>query len=323
MAYQTLADRRKQQQAQPAPSLSSLASAVPATPEILSATRGVLPASSFLMDTALPLAGIGIGGSQALKGIKEGNPVRSGLGSAAAGAGAAALLGGPVGWTALGAGLLGGGAGLFGGESQTKVEDDRVKKLAQQGIAGYSPMKGTQKSHGEQVRKDLASDFVGADPSGQWVNNQFLSTNDESKLRPEDIWGYSAFGEKLGNSWMAAPEQSRKDFAQKALDAGAVREHHGTVDIDWSKVDPSQFQTQGPQVTSNKRPEQKDKKPRAIKPRGETPGLADILPEFSVAPTMPEPDDEPGQQELDAVSNYQQMLAKMAAKAKVNLPQYR
>jgi hypothetical protein len=98
--------------------------------------------------------------------------------------------------------------------------------------------KGRSKS--ELVNPKYAADFTGQTSDG-FVNNKFANSRNESDLRPEDIWGYASFFEKYGNDWTGKfNEQQRRDIAQKALDAGAVREHHGTIDIDWNKVNPPQ-----------------------------------------------------------------------------------
>ncbi len=74
--------------------------------------------------------------------------------------------------------------------------------------------------------------------AGKYGNVEFARSRNESGLKPEDIWGYSAFFKKYGNDWLGKfSEQERRNIAQQALDRGAVREHHGTIDVDWNKVE--------------------------------------------------------------------------------------
>jgi hypothetical protein len=63
------------------------------------------------------------------------------------------------------------------------------------------------------------------------VNTKWLKSGNENDLRAQDIWGYAAFSEALGNDWYNTSEQNREKIASKALDLGAVREHHGTIDL--------------------------------------------------------------------------------------------
>lgn len=91
--------------------------------------------------------------------------------------------------------------------------------------------RGGSRTFDEMQRNDLAADHVGFDSSGQWVNNKFNQSRDVADLRPEDIWGYSAFGEKFGKEYYLTSEENRRKIAQKALDDNLIKEHHGTIDI--------------------------------------------------------------------------------------------
>jgi hypothetical protein len=184
--------------------------------------------------TALGYAGAAYGGYQAFEGARQGNWLQAGLGNAAA---AAPLLmgAGPVGWAILAASLIGTGVGALKQKSRTKVEDARYKALKKAGIPGFTEeRKFTNKSWNDQIRKDLAPDFVGRDSAGNWVNNKFAKSKQETDLTPDDIIPYSAFGEQFGSSWYGADEAKRKELAQKILDAQALREHHGTLDVKWN-----------------------------------------------------------------------------------------
>lgn len=91
---------------------------------------------------------------------------------------------------------------------------------------------------GGQIRDDLASDFIGVDPEGNWVNNKFAESRDVNDLRAEDIWGHSAFYEKFGNDWLQSfNEDQRRKIAQGLLDQGLVSEGRGQIEIN-SEMDP-------------------------------------------------------------------------------------
>lgn len=139
-----------------------------------------------------------------------------------------------------GAGLGMAGANELFDTNKFKTEGNRLQGLLDKGVnipkelqAAMSLKKGRKKS--ELVNPYLPKDFVGNTPQYGWTNNKFAESRNKSDLRPEDIWGYSAFFDKYGNDWLGKfSEQQRRNIAQKALDRGAVKEHHGTIDINWS-----------------------------------------------------------------------------------------
>lgn len=159
------------------------------------------------------------------------------------GAASGAAIGSYVGMPWLGAGIggaIGLGKGLLQGKPKTNVEQDRWKALGALGYAvpdGYDdPSRKHYVPKGQLINPNLAADFVGNDPtSGAWVNNKFSRTRDEKDLVGKDLVGYATFGEKFGKDWMNNYSLDQKEkIAQKALDLGAVREHHGTVDVTWN-----------------------------------------------------------------------------------------
>lgn len=121
-----------------------------------------------------------------------------------------------------------------------KTEGKRLKGLQKKGIEIPDfltlPMQLKQGRRKEQlVNPYLPKDFIGKDPKYGWTNNKFAESRNVADLRPEDIWGYSAFFDRYGNDWLKKfSEQQRRDIAQSALNRGAVKEHHGTIDIDWT-----------------------------------------------------------------------------------------
>ena len=164
---------------------------------------------------------------------------RHGKRGAAQGATSGALIGsyfGGVPGAAIGA-AIGGGVGYFGNFGDVdkwKTEQDRIAALQKAGVPAPNAIqleKGRSKA--SMQNPYVAADFIGIAPSGQWTNNKFNMSRSEADLRPEDVLGYAAFGEKLGNDFYSAPEAVRKDIAAKALSSNAIKEHHGTIDINW------------------------------------------------------------------------------------------
>jgi hypothetical protein len=107
-----------------------------------------------------------------------------------------------------------------------------------QNLIDEMPSKGRSKEELLQIEKDNIA-------KGGWGNTDFAESRNESSLKPMDIVNYSAFA-KNDPEWFRKPLDQRLQLAQKALDAGAVREHHGTIDIDWSKVNPAPPPAQQP-----------------------------------------------------------------------------
>lgn len=148
------------------------------------------------------------------------------LEGAASGAGIGFTLGGPVG-AGIGAGVGGlvGYFGNFGDKDAYKTEWKRKKKLFDQGIIteqqlGPEPMKG-------RSRKELVEEA-----KRMGGNVEFAQTRDEKYLKAGDIAGYASVleeADKRGIDPMV--------LAQQAVDAQAIREHHGTIDLDLGKID--------------------------------------------------------------------------------------
>ncbi len=150
---------------------------------------------------------------------------------------------GPIGWAALlGGSLLAGGLGgwRIGDKDMYKTEGKRIGELLKRGIDIPESLQGPRwlkpgRSKKQLLNPYLPKDFIGKDPQYGWTNNKFAESRNVADLRPEDIWGYSAFFDRYGNDWLKKfSEQQRRDIAQSALNRGAVKEHHGTIDIDWT-----------------------------------------------------------------------------------------
>lgn len=217
----------------PASAAPAAAGAVGA-PEILSLTRtgAAAPVEGSLGGFLLPAAGV-LGMGDVL--LNDRGTGRGALQGAASGAAIGSYFGMPLVGAGIG-GVIGLGKGLLKGKPKTNVEQDRWKALGALGYAvpdgyddpGRKPFAG--------VDKTQAADFVGntAD-SGKWVNNKFAASRDEKDLVGKDLIGYATFGEKFGKDWMNNYSLDQKEkIAQKALDLGAVDEHHGTIDVKWN-----------------------------------------------------------------------------------------
>lgn len=187
------------------------------------ATSGIGTAGNYYA----PLAGAALG-YDVLKNKKHG---KSG---AAEGAASGALIGtyfAPGIGTLAGA-VIGGALGYFGNfgdEDKYKTEFNRAQKLRDKGVNWDlnvdAPPKGVSKDKLIEIARQTGG------------NVKFAESRNEKDLRPEDIWGYSTFGEKFGDSWLKGfSEDQRRAIANEALKKGAVREHTGTIDIDWDKA---------------------------------------------------------------------------------------
>lgn len=186
----------------------------------------------------LPAAGA-LGAYDLFKNKKHGT---SGAAQGALSGAAIGSYGGP--WGALIGAGVGAGVGYFGNfgdEDKWQTEQKNLKRLRDKGVnIGAMEADGLTKGRSKQQLIDLEKQKTA---NGQYGNATFAESRNESDLKPEDIWGYSAFFDKFGNDWLGKmSEQQRRDKAQEALNAGAVREHNGTISVDWNKL-PQQKQT--------------------------------------------------------------------------------
>jgi len=128
----------------------------------------------------------------------------------------------------------------FGSKDKWKTEREDLESLQKEGVfvpenlLASMPTGGRSKE--ELIREDLAEDFVGFDENGNWVNNKFANSRDEKDLVGTDIVNYAAFAKKYSD-WFERPLEERIALADRIAALGAVKEHHGTIDIDWKKVE--------------------------------------------------------------------------------------
>lgn len=134
----------------------------------------------------------------------------------------------------IGAGLgLGlGYFGNFGDENKFQTEYNRAQALRDKGINWDL---NTEKPSMGRSKEELTAEAARNIAMGQYGNVEFAGSRNETDLRPEDIWGYAIWGEKFGDDWLKGmSEDQRRQISQLALDQGLVREHHGTIDINFT-----------------------------------------------------------------------------------------
>lgn len=162
------------------------------------------------------------------------------------------------------------GASKLWTSDKWKTEGKRLQGLIDKGInipeelrAAMYQTRGRKKS--ELINPYLPQDFVGETPQYGWTNNKFATSRDSKDLTARDIWGYSAFFDKYGNDWLGKfSEKQREDIANRALQRGAVREHHGTIDINWTP----ELDTEIGTITGgNKIPKAQPGKPQPTQPQ--------------------------------------------------------
>ena len=120
-----------------------------------------------------------------------------------------------------------------------KKEGNRVKKLLESGVDIPEPFRARMYqtrglSKKQLVNPKYANDFQGWTDDG-YVNNKFENTRDESDMTYETLAPYAVWAEKR-NDWWKLSDAQRRAITDRAQKAGAVREHHGTLDVDWDKV---------------------------------------------------------------------------------------
>lgn len=211
---------------------------------------------------------------------------------------------------------------LGAGKGKTEAEDKRRSNLAKQGISLYNGDKGWEEKYNAVINPNFAKDFVGADDKGNWVNNKFASTRDESALTGKDIDKYAAWSEMFGDKWNKASDDTRYKIGDEAVKRGLLREHHGTLDVNSndefnsfasSLLDtPKAKSTQTGQrrETRGISPRKEDPKERRVVSRKPAPpvNLDAILPRIS----QPEPfvnyDNEPTQEETTNRNRYKDAI---------------
>jgi len=131
--------------------------------------------------------------------------------------------------------LVAKGIGRIFGGTAPNIEKQRWERLKMYGFDVPKPeWVDTKDAALKAENKNLAKDFVGYDESGKWVNNQFANTGKDEALRPQDIYEFATNHETFGEAYGNLPEQEKLRLMQIALDNKLVKEHQGTVDINWT-----------------------------------------------------------------------------------------
>ena len=131
--------------------------------------------------------------------------------------------------------LVAKGIGRIFGGTAPNIEKKRWERLKMYGFDVPKPeWVDTKDAALKAENKNLAKDFVGYDESGKWVNNQFANTGKDEALRPQDIYEFATNHETFGEAYGNLPEQEKLRLMQIALDNKLVKEHQGTVDINWT-----------------------------------------------------------------------------------------
>jgi hypothetical protein len=187
--------------------------------------------------TALGVLGAAKGGYDLYRGIAGKQGARSTtMSGMSTGMAIGGLVGGPAG-AAIGAAIgaaVGAGAGALRPPPKTQVEDKRWRALARRGFDVPQWVKQGIDIKDSGFRQDLAPDFVGYDEQGAWVNNKFAKSRKESDLTEQDISQYAVMPETFGSLWVDSDDQSKFQVANLARENNLLREHHGTLDINWT-----------------------------------------------------------------------------------------
>lgn len=187
---------------------------------------------------------------------------------------------GPIG-TAIGAGaglLVAGVAETFD-TNRWRTEGNRLQDLVDDGVEIPEEMRGAMNLTRGRSKGELVAIEQEKIKAGGRGNVEFAESRKESDLTAEDIWGSAAFFEKYGNDWLKKfSESERRDIAQKAIDSGAVREHKGTIDVDWEKAG-SPEGSRTPSSSNGKAPYS------GMPGRGINPNLLSALNKLAVSPT--------------------------------------
>jgi hypothetical protein len=209
-------------------------------------TQGATQAGASTASTAAGALGTAANVYGAIKGsydLYKGLEGKAGAKSTAmSGASAGAAIGSmilPGVGTLLGAaigGLVGAAGGALRPPPKTQVEDKRWRALARRGFDVPQWVKEGIDIKDTGFRQDLAADFVGFDEKGAWVNNKFAKSRDEKDLLGQDVSQYAVMPETFGSLWTGATPEARQEVSELALQKAKVREHKGTLDINW---DPS------------------------------------------------------------------------------------
>lgn len=122
---------------------------------------------------------------------------------------------------------------LWGGP-QTRIEEKRWERLKDYGFTVPAWVSDRSKKF-DVYRKDLAPDFVGYDPQGNWVNNKFAQSRSEADLTATDVSQTAAMPEAFGMAYEKASQQTKDAMANIAVQNKLINEQKGTLGINWDE----------------------------------------------------------------------------------------
>jgi hypothetical protein len=120
-------------------------------------------------------------------------------------------------------------------QKKTAVEGDRLKFLQDKGIMIAGLGEGEEPQDETRSRQEQYEDMLeeGKTPAG---DSKWLETGDVSQSSPEDWWGYASWY-AADPTWISGHSEGyRKNLVSDAIEAGAINEHHGTIDVDFDKL---------------------------------------------------------------------------------------
>ena len=146
-------------------------------------------------------------------------------------------------------------AAAFGDKDMYLKEHRKLLGLQKQGInVPEQWIEATRLAKGRS-KQELVDIERQKEQAGQYSNVKFAESRDVADLKPQDIWGYSAWLKRFGNDWLEKySEDQRKQIAQAALDRGLVKESHGSINVKFTPELENDIANIAPQESSKKGP---------------------------------------------------------------------
>jgi hypothetical protein len=194
------------------------------------ATAGSMPAMGTTAVYAAPIIGAALAGYNYNRWSKKGKTYGAGEGFREAAKDPLNYL--------IPAGFIG---AAFGDKDMYLKEHRRLLELKKQGVNVPEGLLEATRLNKGRSKEELINIEKEKISQGGYGNVKFAESRNEADLNPEDIIGYSAFMKKFGSDWFDKfSQQQRLGIAKKALEAGAVNEAKGSINIDWNKLGDSE-----------------------------------------------------------------------------------
>lgn len=178
-------------------------------------------------------AGVAAGAYGAYQGIKDKNPVMAGLGGGGIGLGLTQLGYAIPGWgwaAAIAAPVALSLINKWSDKDAWKNEQEELGKL--QGPAWQAYAAQQPKLSGGRSRSQLVDIENKKAEQGLYSNSKYAQTRQMSDSKPEDWWGYSAWGKKFGDDWLTKlTEDQRRSTVQKYMDVGGLKDKGGSLSV--------------------------------------------------------------------------------------------